>query len=45
MSNTLQEFLATATQKAADDLDAAFLRLPEEKRAWSPDGKARTALD
>jgi uncharacterized damage-inducible protein DinB len=45
MSNTLQEFLATATQKAADDLATAFLRLPEEERAWSPDGKARTALD
>ncbi len=45
MPNTLQEFLAGATQKAADDLKAALLRLPEEKRSWSPMGEARTALD
>jgi hypothetical protein len=45
MSNTLQEFFATATQKAADDLTEALLRLPEDKRAWSPEDKARTALD
>ncbi len=45
MPHTLQEFLVTATQKAADDLAAALLRLPEDKRGWSPDGKGRTALD
>ncbi|HZT43972.1 MAG TPA: DinB family protein [Chthonomonadaceae bacterium] len=45
MPNTLQEFLAHDTQKAADELIEAFLRLPEEKRAWRPDEKARTALD
>ena len=45
MSNTLQEFLASATQKAASDLQAALLRLPEDKRGWCPMGKARTALD
>ena len=45
MPNTLQEFLVRDTQKAADELIEAFLRLPEEKRAWSPDEKARTALD
>ena len=45
MSNTLQEFLAEATQKAAADLEAAVLRVPEDKRSWSPMDKARTALD
>ncbi len=45
MSMTLQEFLAAATQKAADDLAEAFLRLPEDKRGWSAGGNARTALD
>ena len=45
MPNTLQDFLAQVTQKAADELTEAFLRLPEDKRAWSPDEKARTALD
>lgn len=42
---TLQEFLAGATKKAADDVKAALLRLPEDKRNWSPQGDARTALD
>lgn len=41
---TMQEFLADAAQKAASDLMTAFLRLPEDKRDWSPDEKARTAL-
>ena len=45
MPNTLQEFLAQAAQKAAGDLEAAVLRLPEDKRSWSPMGDARTALD
>jgi len=45
MSNTLHDFLSTATQKAADDLGAAYLRIPEDKRGWSPEGKARTALE
>ena len=45
MPNTLQDFLVAATQKAADDLTAAFLRLPEDKRSWSPNEKSRTALD
>jgi uncharacterized damage-inducible protein DinB len=45
MPSTLQDFLSAATQKAADDLAAAVLRLPEDKRGWSPDGKARPALD
>lgn len=45
MPDTLQEFLATATQDGAASLETALLRLPEEKRHWSPMGKARTALD
>ncbi|HZP84342.1 MAG TPA: DinB family protein [Chthonomonadaceae bacterium] len=45
MPHTLQDFLADATQKAAADLEAALLRLPEDKRNWSPEGEARTALD
>lgn len=45
MSNTLKEFLIRSIPKATEDLVAAFLRLPEDKRAWSPMGTARTALD
>jgi len=45
MPNTLQDYLATATQKASADLAAALLRLPEDKRGWSPGEKSRTALD
>ncbi|MDQ2730642.1 MAG: DinB family protein [Armatimonadota bacterium] len=45
MAQILQEFVTAATQKAAADLEAAMLRLPEDKRSWSPMDKARTALD
>ncbi len=45
MPNTLQASMAVATQKAAADLTAALLRLPEDKRTWSPEGTARTALN
>ena len=45
MSNSLQEFLATAAEKASADLVAAFLRLPEDKRTWKPSDTARSALD
>lgn len=45
MPSTLHDFLSTATQKAADDLVAAYQRIPEDKQRWSPEGKARTALD
>jgi len=45
MPNTLQDFLAAATKKSATELVTALLRIPEDKRGWSPDGKARTALD
>ena len=45
MPNTLQNYMATATQKAADDLVAALMRIPEDTRAWSPDDKGRSALD
>ena len=43
--NTLQNFLAQATPKAAEDLETALLRLPAEKRNWSAGGDARSALD
>jgi hypothetical protein len=45
MPGTLQQFLATATPNAATVLETALLRLPEDKRGWSPMGDARTALD
>ncbi len=45
MPNTIQDFFATATQKAATDLTDAYLSLPEDKRDWKPAPKARTATD
>lgn len=45
MPNTLQEYLARVTQKTAADIEAALLKLPEERRNWSPGGEARTAAD
>ena len=45
MAGSLQGFLMRATQKAADDLVAALLRVPEDRRSWSPMDKGRTALD
>ena len=45
MAKHLHDFLARATQKASADLEAALLRLPADKRNWSPMGDARTALD
>ena len=45
MPGTLQSYLVATTPKAADELIAAFLRIPEDRRGWSPEEKARTALD
>lgn len=45
MPHTLQDYLVTATHRAAADLAAALLRLPEDRRGWSPEGKGRAALD
>lgn len=45
MPHTLQSMLATRSAKAADDLMAAFLALPEDKRDWKPTGDARSALN
>ena len=42
---TMQEYLADAVHKAAADLDAALLRLPEDKRTWTSSLTARNALD
>ena len=43
--SSVQEFLAAAALKASADLETAVLRVPEDKRTWSPMGDARTALD
>lgn len=40
----LQRFLADSTVKAAADLEAALLQLPEDRRGWSAGGEARSAL-
>ena len=45
MATTVQEYIAGAIPKVAADLEAALNRIPEDKRAWSPMGEARTALD
>jgi hypothetical protein len=45
MSNILQEFLAAMTQTNKNDLVAAFLHLPEDKRNWSPSEKSRSSAD
>lgn len=45
MSTTLQSFLTAATQKAAAELEAALLRLPEDKQGWATAESSRSALD
>lgn len=45
MPNTLQEFMGAAIPKAAADLEAALLRLPEDKRNWQTTETARSAMD
>ncbi|MDR3707535.1 MAG: hypothetical protein P4L33_04485 [Capsulimonadaceae bacterium] len=45
MPHSLQDFLVRATPKAAEDLIAAYERLPEDKRGWSAMDKARSAND
>jgi len=45
MPNSLSNFLAKATPKAVADVVAAFDRLPEDKRAWSPSETSRTAIN
>jgi uncharacterized damage-inducible protein DinB len=45
MPGTLQTYLTTAIPRATADLEAALLRLPEDKRAWCAGGTARTALN
>lgn len=44
MSLKLQNVIAASTQNATDELIKAFLNLPEDKRGWSPDEKARTPI-
>lgn len=43
MSSPLQTFLAAATTKAAQNLIVAYERIPEDKRAWSPETTSRSA--
>ncbi len=43
--SSFHDFLGSATRTAATELVAAFARLPEDKRDWSPGGTARTATD
>lgn len=45
MSNSMQDFLADATAKAASNLEAALLRVPADKRLWAPVETSRSALD
>ncbi len=45
MPNTVQEFLADATERSATELVAALLHLPEDKRAWKPSDTARSAIN
>jgi hypothetical protein len=45
MSITIQTYLSESTKKAASELEAAYLNIPEDKRAWSPEGKGRSAND
>jgi|SRR5687768_15160838 len=45
MGGTLQRFLVKVTEEAAKELEAAYLRIPEDKRNWCPMGDARTASD
>ena len=40
MNETLSEFLVQMTRRAAANLEAAYLRLPEDRRRWSPGGAA-----
>lgn len=40
---TMQNFFAKASAKAVDDLWAALMALPEEKRSWKPADGARSA--
>lgn len=44
MSN-LQNFLAESAVQAAQELEAALMQLPEDRRAWSAGGSARSAID
>ena len=42
---TMQEFLASAAEKAVGELFTAYLKIPEDKRTWTPSEKARSAQD
>ncbi|MGI4791203.1 MAG: DinB family protein [Janthinobacterium lividum] len=42
---TIQEYIARATQKKAQELLAAARALPEERQHWKPLGQSRSAVD
>ena len=45
MAGILQEYIAKGTEKSSEDLVKSFLQLPDDKRNWQPDDKARSAVD
>jgi hypothetical protein len=45
MHSNVQQFFAKLTEKAASDLEKAYLDLPLNKRDWCPGGSTRTAND
>jgi uncharacterized damage-inducible protein DinB len=45
MPGSLQTFLARAIAKANADLEAALMRLPEDKRSWAPAETSRTPMN
>lgn len=45
MPNALQVFFAMTTPQAAANLVAAYLRLPEARRHWTPASNVRSAFD
>lgn len=45
MSLTVQNYVARATEKKAQDLLDAALAVPEDKHSWQPQEKGRTVID
>ncbi len=42
---TVQEYVARATEKKAEDLSAAAQAVPDDKHDWKPHGRGRTVID
>ncbi len=45
MPASIPNYVSSITTKSLQELVTAYLNIPEDKRHWSPDGKARTAAD